>query len=186
MDEKALIAAARDGDRAAFGELYRRFAPTVHGVLLARVAPDFVNDLLQDAFLKAMLAIQNLHDSDHFGAWLCAIARNCTRDFYRDRREQQPHDGMIDQIAAPERVTSNLDARRILAALQTLPDAYRETLALRLVEGLTGPEIAERTGLLHGSVRVNLHRGMHLLREALRASIANAKRERSEEQRQSL
>ena len=49
----------------------------------------------------------------------------------------------------------------------SLPDAYRETLMLRLVEGLTGPEIAERTGLTPASVRVNLHRGMKLLRTAL-------------------
>jgi RNA polymerase sigma-70 factor (ECF subfamily) len=48
-----------------------------------------------------------------------------------------------------------------------LPEAYRETLILRLVEGLTGPEIAEQTGLSAGSVRVNLHRGMKLLRERL-------------------
>ncbi len=184
LDEKALIAAAREGDRAAYGELYRRFAPIVHGVLLARAAPDVVNDLLQDVFLKAMMAIRHLREQDHFGAWLCAIARNCARDFYRDRREQQPPDGMIDEIAAPERVTSNLDARHILAVLRKLPDAYRETLALRLVEGLTGPEIAERTGLSHGSVRVNLHRGMQLLREAL--SGATARPKRTDEQRQSL
>jgi RNA polymerase sigma-70 factor (ECF subfamily) len=38
---------------------------------------------------------------------------------------------------------------------------------LRLVEGMTGPEIALRTGLTEGSVRVNLHRGMKLLRERL-------------------
>lgn len=184
MDEKALIAAAREGDRGAYGELYRRFAPTVHGVLLARVAPDAANDLLQDVFLKAMLAIRHLRDHDHFGAWLCTIARNCARDFYRDRREEQPHEGMIEHLGTQEHVTSNLDARRILAALQKLPDAYRETLALRLVEGLTGPEIAERTGLSHGSVRVNLHRGMQLLREAL--SGATPRPKRTNEQRQSL
>ena len=55
----------------------------------------------------------------------------------------------------------------MLAAIRRLPEAYRETLVLRLVEGMTGPEIAERTGLTPGSVRVNLHRGMQLLREAL-------------------
>ena len=55
----------------------------------------------------------------------------------------------------------------VLAAIRRLPEAYRETLVLRLVEGLTGPEIAERTGLQPGSVRVNLHRGMQMLREAL-------------------
>ena len=48
-----------------------------------------------------------------------------------------------------------------------MPDAYRETLVLRLVEGMTGPEIAERTGLTAGSVRVHLHRGLKLLRERL-------------------
>ncbi len=52
--------------------------------------------------------------------------------------------------------------------LRDLPDAHRETLALRLVVGLSGEEIAQLTGLTHGSVRVNLHRGMELLRERLR------------------
>ena len=55
--------------------------------------------------------------------------------------------------------------RRGLEALVRAVD----TLALRLVEGMTGPEIAERTGLTHGSVRVNLHRGMKMLREKLEA-----------------
>ena len=55
----------------------------------------------------------------------------------------------------------------ILAVVRALPEAYREPLILRLVEGMTGPEIAERTGLTHGSVRVNLFRGMRLLREKL-------------------
>jgi RNA polymerase sigma-70 factor (ECF subfamily) len=59
------------------------------------------------------------------------------------------------------------EALTVLAAIRRLPEAYRETLVLRLVEGLTGPEIAERTGLTPGSVRVNLHRGVAMLREAL-------------------
>ena len=58
-------------------------------------------------------------------------------------------------------------AEEILAIIRTLPDAYRETLVLRLVEGMTGPEIAARTGLTAASVRVNLHRGMKLLRTKL-------------------
>jgi RNA polymerase sigma-70 factor (ECF subfamily) len=53
----------------------------------------------------------------------------------------------------------------LLNAVRQLPEAYREPLILRFVEGMTGPEIAARTGLTHGSVRVNLHRGMQLLRE---------------------
>jgi RNA polymerase sigma-70 factor (ECF subfamily) len=51
--------------------------------------------------------------------------------------------------------------------IQTLPESYRETLVLRLVEGMTGPEIATRTGMTAESVRVNLCRGMKLLRAKL-------------------
>jgi RNA polymerase sigma-70 factor (ECF subfamily) len=57
----------------------------------------------------------------------------------------------------------------VLRAIRSLPEAYRETLALRLVEGMSGPEIAEQTGLTPASVRVNLHRGMLLLKEKLNA-----------------
>jgi len=63
--------------------------------------------------------------------------------------------------------TSRAEALAILDVIRSLPDAYRETLVLRLVEGFTGPEIAERTGLTPASVRVNLHRGMALLRAKL-------------------
>jgi RNA polymerase sigma-70 factor (ECF subfamily) len=59
------------------------------------------------------------------------------------------------------------EALLVLAAIRSLPEAYSETLTLRLVEGMTGPEIAARTGLTEGSVRVNLHRGMKRLRERL-------------------
>jgi len=63
--------------------------------------------------------------------------------------------------------TSTTKANEILELIRDLPEAYRETLVLRLVEGMTGPEIAERTGLTPASVRVNLHRGMKQLREKL-------------------
>jgi len=55
----------------------------------------------------------------------------------------------------------------VLEVIRGLPEAYRDTLLMRLVEGMSGQEIADRTGLAPGSVRVNLHRGMKLLREKL-------------------
>jgi RNA polymerase sigma-70 factor (ECF subfamily) len=51
--------------------------------------------------------------------------------------------------------------------IRRLPDAYVEPLILRLVAGMSGPEIAERTGLSPSYVRVNLHRGMKHLRSRL-------------------
>jgi RNA polymerase sigma-70 factor (ECF subfamily) len=61
----------------------------------------------------------------------------------------------------------NRTAGEILDLIRGLPEAYRETLVLRFVEGMTGPEIASRTGLTAASVRVNLHRGVKMLREKM-------------------
>ena len=74
----------------------------------------------------------------------------------------------LEDIASTEAgADSRLEALRALGAIRALPEAYRETLMLRLVEGMTGPEIAARTGLTPESVRVNLCRGMKLLRASL-------------------
>lgn len=157
-----LVAAARAGDRSAYGRLFDRFAPMVHGLLLARVPRADVDDLLQDVFLQAMRRLSSLRSPEAFAGWLAAIARNRARDHWRrgeDHVELPP-----DLAGAPH---PEGEALAVLATIRGLPEAYRETLVLRLVEGMTGPEIAERTGLTAGSVRVNLHRGMQLLREAL-------------------
>ncbi len=163
-DVAHLVEAARRGDRAAFGELYTRFARMVHGILLSRGARGDVDDLVQDVFVTAMQRLGTLRDPQVFGAWLAAIARNRASD-HRRRAPQTVE--LTDEVgrADPDRT----EALEVLAVIRTLPEAYRETLVLRLVEGMTGPEIAARTGLTPASVRVNLHRGMMQLRERLGA-----------------
>jgi RNA polymerase sigma-70 factor (ECF subfamily) len=170
QDDGALVSSAREGDRAAFGCLYDRYARMVHGILLCRVPPPEVDDLVQEVFLAALRQLHALRDVARFGAWLAVITRNRANDYYRksgpeaaltepvseEQTEGRPHDPAEAQETA-----------MILAVVRTLPDAYSEPLILRLVEGLTGPEIAARTGLKHGSVRVNLCRGMQMLREKL-------------------
>ena len=92
------------------------------------------------------------------------IARNRAADFHRRTAEVVE---LPDNLAAHDATAERTEALRLLEVVRSLPDAYRETLVLRLVEGMTGPEIAERTGLTPASVRVNLHRGMKMLREKL-------------------
>lgn len=162
-DDAALVRRARTGDRAAFGALHARFSRLVHGLLLARVQPEIADDLVQDVFLVAMQRLRTLTDDRAFGAWLCRIARNLAVDHHRGARRQGP----LPAVEAGQSPPPTAEARQVLDAIRALPEAYAETLVLRLVEGLTGPEIAERTGLTPGSVRVNLHRGMKLLRTRL-------------------
>jgi RNA polymerase sigma-70 factor, ECF subfamily len=173
-EDAKLVDAARDGDRAAFGHLYERYARMVHGVLLARVPPGDVDDLVQDVFMKALRRLSTLRESARFGAWLAAITRNLANDYYR---RSVPEDQLTDDAPDHEskRGISGGDregqAAAVLDAVRRLPEAYRETLILRLVEGMTGPEIAARTGMTHGSVRVNLHRGMEQLRAKLSSNL---------------
>ena len=160
--DPSLVEAARRGDRAAFGALFAQYAPMIHGILLAKVSPQEASDLVQEVFLSALERLPSLRENSAFGGWLTTIARNKSLDFYKTRKrfESLPEDLSVKD---PDRV----EAHQILRTIQALPEAYQETLILRLVEGMTGPEIAARTGLTPDSVRVNLHRGMNLLKERL-------------------
>ena len=165
-DDAALVAAARSGDRAAFGQLYERYARMVHGILLARVPSQEADDLVHDVFLQALRHLHTLRDAGAFGGWLCRITRNRATDYHRRRPAS---DELPEEL--PGRPGPDPAALAALKVIKDLPEAYRETLILRLVEGFTGPEIAARTGLKPASVRVNLHRGIKQLREILSKDV---------------
>ncbi len=162
LNEAALVRSAQRGDRVAFGALYEEYGRMVHGVLLAHAAYHDAEDLMQDVFVKAMERLGPLREPGAFGGWLMAIARHTASDFQRSKKRLS---GLGSSLAAGARPDE--EAFEVLGVIRSLPESYRETLILRLVEGMTGPEIAVRTGLTPDSVRVNLCRGMKLLRRAL-------------------
>lgn len=162
--DAALVRAVRAGDRDAFGRLYDAYSRMVHGILLARVPYGEVDDLVQDVFLVALRKLDSLRDANAFGPWLAMITRNRAMDFHRRTRDTTE---LTDDLPAASNAAPEAEATEVLNLIRLLPEAYREPLILRFVEGMTGPEIAERTGLAPASVRVNIHRGMKLLREKL-------------------
>jgi RNA polymerase sigma-70 factor (ECF subfamily) len=161
VPERDLVAQASGGDRKAFALLHERYAPAVHAVLLARVPRQEADDLLQEVFAKALERLGSVRDPEAVGGWLCALARNLAVDYHRGAKRTAP---LPRDLEGPRDAAAAADA---LATIRELPTTYSETLLMRLVEGMTGPEIAEATGMTHGSVRVNLHRGMKLLRRRL-------------------
>ena len=170
-----LVRAARGGDRAAFGVLYQRFARAVHAVVLARAPYRDAADLVQDVFVIALERLRQLDDPAAFPGWILTIARTRSIDHVR---RPVPAELAAEPAAA---AVPSAEAQQVLDTIRALPDAYRETLIMRLVEGMSGPEIAERTGLAPGSVRVNLHRGMKLLRERLGVGADDAPESRARE-----
>jgi RNA polymerase sigma-70 factor (ECF subfamily) len=162
-----LVIAAQRGDRAAFDQLYRAHARMVHGVLMARIPRADVDDLVQDVFILAMQRLTSLRTPAAFGGWLAAIAR--TRAIDHLRRLPKTTE-LVDDLPATAMAMDDPDRAElvtVMAAIERLPIAYRETLILRFVEGMTGQEISAKTGLTEGSVRVNLHRGMKQLKDEL-------------------
>lgn len=177
--DEALVRAAQSGDRSAFGALYERYSRMVHGILLARVPRPVAEDLLQDVFLQALPRLASLREVAKFGGWLAAIARNRANDYYRQAKPVEEWNEGVRETSGRAGGADVADGLFLLEAVRSLPEAYRETLILRFVEGLTGPEIAEKTGLKHGSVRVNLYRGMQMLREKLEKEQRGTRQEKA-------
>lgn len=164
-NEATLVRAAQNGDRVAFGALYEQYGCMVHGVLLAHVAFHDAEDLMHDVFIKALERLPSLREPAAFGGWLMAITRRLATDH---QRNMKPVTALANVL--PGGTPADGEPFEVLAIIQRLPESYRETLILRLLEGMTGPEIASRTGLTADSVRVNLCRGMKLLRASLEES----------------
>lgn len=169
-EEMGWVVSARAGDRGAFAKLYERYARAVHSVLLGMVSPQEAGDMLQEVFLSALRSVHTLEKPERLAGWLCTIARNRARDMYKSRIPRTALDEtpeLIDESSRMDHVDDVEQAQAVLGVIRSLPEAYRETLCMRLVEGMSGPEIALRSGMQPGSVRVNLHRGMKLLRKRL-------------------
>lgn len=163
MDTAEQVGRARGGDARAWSALHERYAPVVHAVLLSRVDPVHADDLRQETFLVAMQKLDQLRDDLAFPGWLLAIARQQAALHHRRHKPWLS----LELVTAWIRPPPSSEAREALDAIRALPEAYSELLMMRLVEGLTGPEIADRLGRSPESVRVSLHRGMAKLRASL-------------------
>lgn len=159
---------ARRGSQAAFAWLYRTFAPLVYAIHLGMTSRARAEELTQEAFVIAFGRLDQLRDAASFGPWIATIARRNRPHGDVGERDLAEADEPVWAGTSPE---SAAQADEALRAIRQLPEAYRETLILRLVEGLSGPEIANLTGLTPSSVRVNLHRGMTQLRQALGIAV---------------
>ncbi len=158
----SLVGRIKQREAGAFQEFYERYSGFVHAIVLAKVPREDSEDIAQEVFLAAFRSIGTLRDENSLGPWIARIARNKSVEYHRRKKPA----GELDSEAVEPYVPKN-EANEALDAILALPETYRETLLMRLVEGLTGPEIVKLTGRKEASVRVNIHRGMKLLRKKL-------------------
>lgn len=174
-----LVAAARDGDRAALDELLRRHYDRVHAVC-RRIAGGTrdADDAAQEAMIRIVRALDRFDGRSSFATWAYRIATNASLDELR-RRGRRPQLHVVhdtdDHTPAPEPVDDRAhrtiesvsDRMAIDEALAELPDDFRAAVVMRDVADLDYGEIADELGVPVGTVKSRIARGRRLLVERL-------------------
>ena len=141
-----------------------------------RVTRDNANaqDVAQDAFVRAYRALKRYPAAQlremRLRPWLARIALNAARNSLRARHDHADLEAVAEAATptdGPTRIAERNDERQMWARLLAgLPDRYRLAVALRYVDDLSYPELAETLGRPLGSVKSDVHRGTALLRAA--------------------
>ncbi|MGH8945168.1 MAG: RNA polymerase sigma factor, partial [Acidimicrobiia bacterium] len=176
LEEKELIADAKNGDVSAYGQLVG-----LHQGVALRVAFLVVRDhaeaedVTQEALVKAYRALSRFREEAPFRPWLLRIVRNEALNRLRsaERRERLALHLAADFVsgdAAPSpetEVMSDEERRRVLGAVEALPDRFRSVIAARFLVGLSEAETAGMLGIPTGTVKSRTSRGLDRLREML-------------------
>jgi len=168
-----LVLRARDGDRAAYETLVRRYLGSAYAVALAELADrGDAEDAVQDAFITALERLDDCRDPAAFGGWLRRIVRNRARSVRRRERirdtEPLEHAGRAHSTRDPGRDLDRSEVRRRLeSALATLSDVQRRVVLMHDLEGYRHREIAVELDIPEGTVRSHLFFARRALREQL-------------------
>lgn len=170
--DRELVAGVMAGDEAAFRALYRRHTPRLWPLVLrmlgGRAARAEAEDAVQEAWIRAVEALDSFRWESAFSTWLAGIGLNCAREALRKRkrRNETSTDGMLELHDDGARPTPGrrLDLEEAIAAL---PDGYRTVLILHDLEGYTHPEISDRLGIAVGTSRSQLHHARRAVRRYL-------------------
>jgi len=175
MEEEQLVRLAQEGSPAAFEELVTKYQPKVFSMALSftrnREAAD---DLAQEIFLKAYLALPRFHGRSEFGTWLYRISVNHIKDFLRKKgRAKEVSLDDVPEVSFSDREQTEkaqeereTEARRTLVQrfVQSLPEKYRVIVTLRDIQGLAYEDISRILRLSPGTVDSRLHRARRMLR----------------------
>jgi len=182
QDDQAVVKAVLNGQQHRFAELVDRYQTQIVNYV-CRMLGNYEDavDLSQDVFLKAYSALESYRPQYPFPAWLFRIARNAAIDEIRKRRLatvslDAPME--FDDGSTPREVeSSGLDpedsylgvefATRVSAAIDELPEKYREPIVLRHAGELSYEEIAEALELPIGTVKTRIFRARDALRQSL-------------------
>ena len=154
-DSDALVAAAREGDAAAVGELVRRTQRDVWKLCHALGSRGEVDDLVQETYLRAFASLATFRGDAPFRAWLLTIARRTCADHVRRRRRERRLADAVRARAPGDRAPARQHTEDLLDVLD--PDRYEAFVLTQLV-GLSYEEAADVLGCPIGTIRSRVAR----------------------------
>ena len=174
-DELALVERCRQGDLAAFEELYRTHAGRLYSLAWRMVGnPVDAEDLLQEIFLAAHRKLDSFRGESALSTWLYRLATNLCLDHLRSKATRTSHltDALDDEPGLADASSRGLADRTLTRmdlerALAQLPPGCRAAFVLHDVEGLEHKEIAEALGIAEGTSKSQVHKARLKLRALL-------------------
>ena len=174
-DELALVDRCRQGDLAAFEEVYRTHAGRLYSVACRLVGNQAdAEDLLQEIFLAAHRKLDSFRGDSALGTWLYRLATNLCLDHLRSKavRTSQLTDALEDEPGLSDATSRGLAERTVARmdlerALAKLPEGCRAAFVLHDIEGLEHREVAEILGVAEGTSKSQVHKARLRLRSLL-------------------
>jgi RNA polymerase sigma-70 factor, ECF subfamily len=172
LTDEALAEAARTGDRDAFSSLVARYRGLTFSYAYARLHNrEEAEDVAQETFVRAYLALDRFRSSACWGAWVMQITRNLCSDLQRKRRARpaaQLDVDWIDTNPTPDVVAlSNERRQEVSAAVAALPENLRIPIHMHFAARRTHREIAVALGVPESTVVGRIAAGMRRLRRRL-------------------
>jgi RNA polymerase sigma factor (sigma-70 family) len=187
-EDSNLIQQALGGSDRAYKKLMSKYHDPIFNFIYKMVHDrQQVEDLTQEAFIKAFASLKNFNDEYAFSTWLYKIATNNSIDFIRKRKlqmysidkpiESKDSDYTFelpdDSYEADKELISDQKTRLLNAAIAKLPEKYRKVIRLRHVEEKSYEEIADVLNLPIGTVKAHIFRAREVLYRALKDKIRN-------------
>lgn len=171
-----LFAKAKQGDEAAFGEIYNLFFKKIYRFIFFRVGhKEIAEDLAEEVFLKAFTKVASVSDGGAFEGWLYQIARNLVIDYYRQKKLTVALEDVENTLEYETNVIDivNLQQQQkvFLKLLKELAPEQQVVIKLKFLEDLENSEIAELLHKNEGAIRVIQHRAINRLQELIKKDI---------------
>lgn len=192
-DEAALILRCRKGDQDAIRQLVNSYQAPVYYLVWRSVGnEEDARDITQEAFVRAIRALDTYDLTRPFRNWLFRIASNLAIDHHRRAKlrtvsidiDQDDESGLHAPILVDERVRpdelheQSWLSEKLAETVEKLPEDYRMVIHLRHREQLSYDEIAETLNVPLGTVKARLHRAHHRLRELWAGESSGASEDR--------